>query len=71
MGVGVTAAQKWDVSVFVVPIERPCDWGDLAGVGATACEILHTLVKSCWLRKGGGRVTRTHAESRVGAGLYV
>ena len=35
IGVGVTAAQKWDVSVFVLSTERPCDWGDLAGVGAT------------------------------------
>ena len=32
----MTAAQKWDVSVFVLSTERPCDWGDLAGVGATA-----------------------------------
>ena len=36
IGVGVTAAQKWDVSVFVLSTERPCDWGDLAGVGVTA-----------------------------------
>ena len=36
IGVGVTAAQKWDVSVFVLSTKRPCDWGDLAGVGATA-----------------------------------
>ena len=34
--VGVTAAPKWDVSVFVLSTVRPCDWGDLAGVGATA-----------------------------------
>ena len=32
----MTAAQKWDVSVFVLSTERPCDWGDLAGVGVTA-----------------------------------
>ena len=34
--IGTTAAQKWDVSVFVLSPERPCDWGDLAGVVATA-----------------------------------
>ena len=36
IGIGTIACQKWDVSVFVLSSERPCDWGDLAGVGATA-----------------------------------
>ena len=36
MRIGATVVQKWDVSVFVLSTERACDWGDLAGVGATA-----------------------------------
>ena len=36
IGIGATAAQNWDESVFVLSSERPCDWGDFAGVGATA-----------------------------------
>ena len=36
IGIGTAAVQKSDVSVFVLSPERPCDWGDLAGVGATA-----------------------------------
>ena len=34
----MTAAQKWDVSFFVLSTKRPCDWGDLAGVGVTAAQ---------------------------------
>ena len=40
IGIVATAVQKWDVSVFVLSTERPCDWGDLAGVGATAARPL-------------------------------
>ena len=36
----MTAAQKWDVPVCVLSTERPCDWGDLAEVGATVVSSL-------------------------------
>ena len=36
IGIGTTAAQKWDVSVFVLSPEGQCDWDDLARIGATA-----------------------------------
>ena len=34
--IGTTAAQKWDVSVFVLSPEGQCDWDDFLAVGATA-----------------------------------
>ena len=36
IGIGTTAAQKWDVSVFVLSPEGQCDWDDFLAVGATA-----------------------------------
>ena len=36
IGIWTTAAQKWDVSVFVLSPEGQCDWDDLARIGATA-----------------------------------
>ena len=36
IGIGATAAQNWDESVFVLSPECPRDWGDFAAVGATA-----------------------------------
>ena len=43
IGIGTTAAQKWDVSVFVLSPEGQCDWDDLARIGATAAPPLSTL----------------------------
>ena len=36
ISIGAIAAQNWDVSVFVLSPECPCDWADFAGVAATA-----------------------------------
>ena len=55
----MTAAQKLDVSVFVLSTERPCDWGDLAGVGATAAPY---PVKAVECREG------SRGRAGVGAG---
>ena len=59
MGIGTTAAQKWDVSVLVLSPGGQCDWGDLAGVGATAA---HPSTGGC------GKVTQVKHHRRHSSG---
>ena len=45
IGIGTTAAQKWDVSVFVLSPEGQCDWDDFVVVGAAAAPL--PVVSTC------------------------